>query len=396
MRAVVIRGRWAPRPGCAGSEVDPTRGWARIGNHVWRWPEAFTDDVPLRPPDRGEVVIRVAACGLCGSDRALCQSDGDGYMRYSGQVRLPLVPGHEISGEVVEVGPEVRRLRVGDPVCCDNMWACGNCRACLGGAFNQCQALEELGFTIPGGLAEYVTLWERCCWPVEGILSRWGTREGYRAAALVEPAAVAYQGMFLETDGVPAGGTVVVYGTGPVGLAAVALARQAGAGSVLAFKRRREDAELALQMGANAVFAWEDLQEAAVTPSEVVRDLTGGWGADLQVEAAGAFQQTLPEMLRALAPRGKILLLGRSAQRTSVELEPLVAMAGRLTGSIGHEGASTFPPLIEQMARGNLDLRPMIRRVVGLEEAPRVLGEQAWPSGKTLVEPQPAGGAPWG
>lgn len=395
MRAVVIRGSWAPRPGSPESEVDPTRGWARIGNHVWRWPEVSTDDVPLRPPGRGEVVVRVAACGLCGSDTALCQRDGDGYMRYSGQVRLPLVPGHEFSGEVVEVAPEVRRLRVGDPVCCDNMYTCGTCRACLGGVSNQCQALEEVGFTLPGGLAEYVIVSERCCWPVDGILASLGMREGYRAAALVEPAAVAYQGMFLETDGVPAGGTVVVYGAGPVGLAAVALARHAGAGSVLTFKRRREDAELALQMGANAVFAWEDLQQAGVTPSEVVRDLTGGWGAELQVEAAGAFQQTLPEMLRALAPRGRILLLGRSAQRTSLGFEPLVATAGRLTGSIGHEGPSTFPPLVQQMARGSLDLRPMIRRVVGLEEAPRVLAEQAWPSGKTLVEPRPAGDAPW-
>jgi len=349
------------------------------------------EEISVRAAGPREVVVRVVACGVCGSDRALCQRDGEGYMRYSGRVELPVVPGHEFSGEVVEVGPGVGKLRVGDAVCCDNMHACGGCRACLSGATNQCRALEEIGFTLPGGLAEYVTVPERCCWQVEGILARLGARDGYRAAALGEPAAVAYQGLFVEAGGVPAEGTVVVYGTGPVGLAAVALARQAGAGRVVAFKRRRQEADLALQVGADAVFAWEDLEREGTPASEVVRELTGGWGAELQVEAAGAFRDTIPEMLRALAPRGRIVLLGRSPEAVHADLELLVASGGRLVGSIGHHGAHTFPPLIEQMARGTLNLLPLIRRVVGLEEVPWVLQEPSWPAGKTLVEPQAAG-----
>jgi len=388
MRAVVVRGTWEPRPGRFVSDADRVRFRARVGNWAWRWPEVAVEDVPVRSPGPGEVVVRVAACGLCGSDRALCQRDGEGYMRYSGLVRLPVTPGHEFSGEVVDVGPGVQNLRVGDAVCCDNMQTCGICAACVRGASNQCEALEEIGFTTPGGLAEYVTVPERCCWKVEGIVARWGPRDGYRAAALVEPAAVSYQGLFLEAGGVPRDGTVVVYGTGPVGLAAVALARQAGAGQVLAFKRRRADTGLALRLGADAVFVWEDLTREGRSPSEVIRELTGGRGADLQVEAAGAFPDTVPEMLRALAPRGTVVLLGRSARNVSVDFESLISASARLVGSIGHEGARSFPPLIDRMARGALNLLPMVQRVVGLAEAPAVLREEEWPSGKTLVELQ--------
>ncbi len=355
---------------------------------MWRWPEVEGTEATLRAPGPGEVLIRVASCGVCGSDRALCQRDEDGYMKYSGLVRLPVIPGHEFSGEVVEVGPGVERIRVGDAVCCDNMYACGSCWACAGGASNQCELLEEIGFTVSGGLAEYATVPERCCWSVNAILERLGSEDGYRAAALVEPAAVAYQGLFLEAGGVPREGTVAVYGTGPVGLAAVALARWAGARRVLAFKRRRGEGDLAVRLGADAVFAWEDLVRDARRPSEVVHELTGGRGADLQVEAAGALPETVPEMLRALAPRGRIVVLGRSPHPVAMDLEPLVGSSGRVVGSIGHEGPRTFPPLIDLMARGALDLLPMIRRVVELEEAPSVLLHGKWPSGKTLVEPR--------
>lgn len=393
MRAVVVRAVWDPRPGGCVSERDRSGGRARVGNHAWRWPEVSTGTVELRGPGPGEVVVRVEACGLCGSDRALCARDADGYMQYAGLVRLPVTPGHEFSGEVVEVGPGVQRVQPGDAVCCDNMSTCGSCGACLRGTSNQCEQLEEIGFTVAGGLAEYVTVPERCCWNVNGILARLGARDGYRAAALVEPAAVAYQGLFLEAGGVPTGGTVVVYGTGPVGLAAIALARQAGAGKVLAFKKRRGESELARQLGADAVFPWEDLHRGGRLPSEVVREWTGGVGADLQVEAAGVYPSTVPEMLRSLAPRGRILLLGRWPSSVSVDLEPLVASSGRVVGSIGHEGARTFPPLIEQIASGTLDLLPMVRRVVGLEQVPEVLREPTWPSGKTLVEPWRSGSA---
>lgn len=139
-------------------------------------------------------MLRVAACGVCGSDLALCARDEDGYMRYAGRVRLPLVPGHEFAGEVVEVGPGVQRVHPGAVVTCDNIEACGHCAACKAGATNQCTSVEEIGFTKWGGLAEYATVPERCCFNANPIVRALGAGEGYRVVALVEPAAVAYQG----------------------------------------------------------------------------------------------------------------------------------------------------------------------------------------------------------
>lgn len=297
-----------------------------------------------------------------------------------------MVPGHEFSGVVVRAGAEVANVRPGEPVVVDNMQTCGACRACHRGASNQCEAVEEIGFTLPGGLAEFVTVPARCCWSAQDIVSRWGDLEGYRLAALVEPAAVAYQGMFIEAGGVLEGSQVVVYGSGPVGLAAVALARAAGAATVLLFKRTAWSTQLATQLGADQVFSWEELRQQGVSPGEVVREFTGGRGADLQVEAAGAFNETLPVMLESLAPRGVILVLGRSAAAVPVALEPLVSAAGRIVGSLGHAGERTFPPLVGMVASGKLNLLPMLQRVVSLDEAGQCLTETVWPPGKTIVQ----------
>jgi len=119
----------------------------------------------------------------------------------------------------------------------------------------------------------------------------------------------------------------------------------------------------------------------------VVRELTAGRGAELQVEASGALQATVPEMLEALAPRGTVLLLGRQARAVPVELDRLVSAAGRVVGSLGHAGERTFPPLVERVARGELPLGALVARVVTLDQAPQVLQERRPPTGKILVEP---------
>lgn len=385
MRAAVIQAEWLPRPGYPASPREREQREARVGSQVWQYPTLCVEEMPIPHAGPDDVVVRTRACGICGSDRHMAQANGDGYMRYPGYTRLPVVLGHEFAGEVVETGTGVANLRPGDAVACDNMVWCGRCATCRAGAFNQCEALEEIGFTLPGGLAEYVRVPARCCWPIAPLLARWTGSEGFEIGALVEPAAVAYQGIFVEAGGVGEDTAVVVYGAGPIGLAAIALARAAGARPVVAFQRSAVRQELARRLGAE-VFSPDDLRTQGQRPRDVVMDRTGGAGAALQVEASGASADTVPEMLASLAPRGTILLLGRSPQPATVFLDSLVVAAARIVGSTGHAGPRAFPGVIEMMARGALDLRPMVTDRVPLEAAPAVLGrEGGLGRGKVLV-----------
>jgi threonine dehydrogenase-like Zn-dependent dehydrogenase len=387
MRAAVIHAEWQPRPGYQTSPQEHERREARVGSQVWRHPSLRLEEMPVPHPGPDDVVVRTRACGVCGSDRHMAQADPDGYMRYPGYTRLPVVLGHEFAGEVVEAGAGVGNLRPGDAVACDNMVWCGRCEACLSGAFNQCEALEEIGFTSPGGLAEYVRVPARCCWSIAPLLARWTGSTGFEAGALVEPAAVAYQGIFVEAGGVRENAAVVVYGAGPIGLAAIALAGAARAGRVIAFQRSAVRRDLARRLGAD-VFNPDDLTALGQRPRDVVMDLTGGRGAALQVEAAGAPADTVPEMLASLAPRATILLLGRSPHPATVFLDPLVVAAARVVGSTGHAGPQAFPGVIDMMGRGIVDLLPMVTDRLALDAVPGLLGGGAnLAAGKVLVIP---------
>jgi threonine dehydrogenase-like Zn-dependent dehydrogenase len=392
MRAVVIRALWQPRPGYEPTARERGRREARVGSRIWRTPTLQIEDVdPPRPGPDG-VLVKVRACGVCGSDRHMVQTDPDGYTVYPGYTRFPVIMGHEFAGEVIEVGAEVTSLRAGDAVACDNMAWCGHCAACRAGSPNQCESLEEIGFTVPGGLAEYVGVPARCCWPIAPLLARWKDEDGFAVGALVEPTAVAYQGIFVEAGG-PSDGAAVVYGAGPIGLASIALLRAAGARPILVFQRSVARRALAARLGADVVLGPDELRDRGVRARDVVMDLTGARGAAFQVEAAGALPETVPEMLASLAPRGTILLLGRSAHPASVFFDPLQSAAGRIVGSIGHAGERAFPGVIEMLGRGALDLLPMVTDRIALEEVPTVLCDGAGlSSGKILVTPQRGGG----
>jgi threonine dehydrogenase-like Zn-dependent dehydrogenase len=392
MRAVVIRALWQPRPGYEPTARERERREARVGSQVWRMPAVRVETVEEPCPGPDDVLIRVRACGICGSDRHMVQTDPDGYTVYPGYTRFPVIMGHEFAGEVIEVGAEVTSLRAGDAVACDNMAWCGRCAACRAGSPNQCESLEEIGFTVPGGLAEYVGVPARCCWPIAPLLARWKD-DGFAVGALVEPTAVAYQGIFVAAGG-PRDGAAVVYGAGPIGLASLALLRAAGARPIIVFQRSAARRALAERLGADVVFDPHELRARGVRPRDAVMDLTHGRGAAFQVEAAGALPDTVPEMLASLSPRGTILLLGRSASPASLFLDPLQAAAGRIVGSIGHAGDRAFPGVIEMLGRGVLDLLPMVTSRIALDDVPAVLRDGAGPSsGKILVMPQREDGA---
>lgn len=371
-----MEAEWAPRAGYEPTPAEQERRIARNGSMVWRNPAFAVRELPDPAVGPDEVLIRVRGCGICGSDVHIYERDPEGYMIYPGMIGAPVVTGHEFAGEAVEVGSDVRDLRPGDPVCAEEIAWCGACRACRSGHLNSCERLDELGFTFDGAHAEYVKTKAKYCWPIHGLLERLGEERGWLAGALVEPTSVSYIGMFVQTRGWRPGMRVGVAGAGPIGLAAIGLARAAGAGSIIAFEPSAARRRLAEELGA----------DAAYDPRE--RPLADVAGAiDLWVEASGA-PGVGADMTGALAANADVVLLGRGAHEVAFDPERLIVTGGALVGSIGHSGAGAFGRVIDLMAAGRLDMSKIVTETVGLDEALACLGRLGGrEAGKVVVVP---------
>ena len=354
MRALVLDGEWDPRAGYRVTPREERTRKARIANHVWRRTRATWKDIedPQIAPD--EVLIEVRACGVCGSDTHCVETDADGYMLFSGPTRLPTVFGHEYSGTVVEVGADVRTLSPGDPVAAEGMLWCGLCPPCRGGHPNQCHHLEMVGFSAPGAFAPYIATRERYCWSLAPLVEQLGEAQAYELGALLEPAGCAFNGLYVSAGGFLPGATCAIHGAGPIGLAAIPVARAGGATRIWVFDTVPERAARALEFGADAAFTVGELAAAGT------REQTDGVGADLHVEAAGAANVTFPEIEQSLAPNAKIVYLGRTGEHARIHADVMVTGANVLAGSRGHAGHGIYPAMIRLAAAGRLPLLPMI------------------------------------
>jgi threonine dehydrogenase-like Zn-dependent dehydrogenase len=384
MRALVLNAECRPREGYVLSDFERRTGKAITGSCVWRHPRLEVQEVERPAPGPAEVLIRIKSCGVCGSDIHFYETDDDGYILYPGLTKFPTILGHEFSGVVEEAGDQVENLVPGDMVTAEEMIWCGHCIPCRNGFPNHCQNLEEIGFTIPGAFAEYIAIGAKYCWKINDLADVFGSEEqAYDVGALTEPTCVSYNAIFERAEGFRPGAYVVVFGTGPIGLAAVGLSRAAGAGKIIAFEVSPQRRELAKEVGADHV---HDPRE--VTPSEVIMDWTAGQGADLFVEAAGAPTLTVPEMEKSLAINGKIVQIGRAAQRVPLYLETLQVRRGQLYGSQGHSGHGTFPNVIRLVASGRLDLSPIITARYTLDDAVEGIAQSgARRDGKVMVNP---------
>jgi threonine dehydrogenase-like Zn-dependent dehydrogenase len=382
MKALVLEADWDPRPGYVPSEFERRTGKAVTGSSVWRYPRLEIREIDTPSPGPTDVLIRVRACGVCGSDMHFYETDDSGYILYPGLTKFPTILGHEFSGQIVETGSDVEDLAVGDMVTAEEMIWCGHCRPCRDGLPNHCLNLEEIGFTIPGAFAEYIVVGAKYCWRIDAIAERYGDENvAYEAGATVEPTTVSYNAIFERGGGFRPGAYVAVYGTGAIGLTAIALCKAAGAAKVIAFEVSPERRRLAETMGADYVFNPQD-----TSPHSVVMELTEGEGADFHIEAAGAPQHTLPEMEQSLAINARVVQIGRAAQRVPLYLETFQVRRAQLFGSQGHSGHGNFPNVIRLMASGLIDTRRMVTARYSLDEAVDAIAQSTTrEDGKILV-----------
>jgi len=227
-----------------------------------------------------------------------------------------------------------------------------------------------VGFSSPGAYADFICVEERFCWKLNDLAESLGSKErALDLGALVEPISCSYNGIFVAAGGMRPGDHVAVYGCGPIGLGAIALARASGAATVTAFDVSPDRIALATACGADQAFDSRALASAGSSPADQILAITRGAGADIHIEAAGAALSTMPEIERSFAPGGKMVYLGRTGEKAPVMLDVLVSGAARIVGSRGHAGMGCFPRVIRLLERGLLPVEDMITARRPFEEA---------------------------
>ena len=301
------------------------------------------------------VIVRVRSAGICGSELNFFR-DIDELQEHPS--------GHEVAGEIIEVGSRVEGWSAGDRVAVDTICqgkGCGKCKYCLAGAHVHC--LDRGSGWESGGFAEYIHRKALGCHRLPDQLS-------WFEGALVEPLAVSVHG--LRKGGLQGGENVVVLGCGTIGLTAVAAARALGANQIIATARHKHQADMALRLGANAVFDPDD-----ENLSQAVADATGGHGADLVVEAVGGKAgDTLRQAEQLCRPLGRVIVLGVFFGLIEAEFLPLLAGEKDLVfaacyGIIG--ARHDFDVALDILAARQLPLKDMVTHTFPLEQAQEAL-----------------------
>ncbi len=296
--------------------------------------------VPVPRPGPGDVLVKVHAGGICGTDLHIEEWDPWAASR----LRPPRVIGHEFCGTVVEIGPDVHEVAVGDFIAGESHVSCGHCHLCRQGEAHICEALEIIGVDRDGAFAEYVVLPARNAWTIGPQIPR-------EVAAIMDPLGNAVH-TALAAD--LAGRSALIMGCGPIGLCAILIARRAGATPIVAVDVNPYRLHLARQMGADHV-----LDGRAEDVPRTVRTLTAGVGADVLLEFSGS-PQGLHTGFAALRNGGFAALLGLPHRPVELDLANDVIFKGlRLHGIFGRRLWQTWYQATGLLASG-LDIRPVI------------------------------------
>ncbi len=363
MKALTLSAEWAPKPGYDLTELERELRRPRNANMVWKAPSLDLDDVPDPGLKPDHVMLEIAAVGICGSDMHMYEAGGDGYMLYPGLVCTPNILGHEFAGKIIEVGADVKDLQVGDLVAVEEIQWCGECNACRRGFVNHCLDIEELGFTIPGAMAQYLPVRAKYCWKLDEVAERFGETEALVMGAMVEPTGVSYQGLFNRLHNWLPGNNVVIFGAGPIGLAAEALVIAAGANQVIVFDPSESRRAFADKMGASV-----SLDPAGIDLDDAIMQHTFGRGVDYVVECAGLADRTIEPLDRCLAVNASIIDIGMGGDKPTLPIVAYKRMGVQLAGSLGHAGGP-FQQVIRMMASGRIDMRKMVSARMPLDDA---------------------------
>ncbi|MBM3471961.1 MAG: galactitol-1-phosphate 5-dehydrogenase [Armatimonadetes bacterium] len=309
---------------------------------------------PVPSPADGQVLVKVGACGVCGSDvpRVLTK----------GTYRFPLIPGHEFAGTVAALGKGVRGFREGEAVAVFPLIPCRKCEMCEGQWYEMCEDYDYLGSRSNGAFAEYVVA------PAWNLL-KVPKRVSMECAAMAEPAAVALHG--LERGGIGPEDSVAIFGAGPIGITLAQWAVAKGASPVFLIDVRADRIEAARK--ATRATCLEATQTDVL--AEICR-LTENAGVDIAVEAAGV-PVTVPQCIQVTARGGDIVLLGNPSQDVTIPMADVSLILRKQLDVHGTWNSSyrgdncedDWTATLEAMAKGHLQLEPLITHRYRIEQA---------------------------
>ena len=325
-------------------------------------PGAEIIERPVPKPGSGEVLLRVEAASICGTDHHLFTWDDWA----AENLVPPRILGHEIAGTVIATGNGVTRVKEGDLVGVESHLFDWTCAQCQRGDMHLCRNLRVIGVHVDGGFAEHVVIPEANAIESNGL--------DPAVVALQEPMGNAVHAAFVEPI---EGRSVLVTGCGPIGLCAVGIARAAGAALVIATDTEAYRLELARTMGADLA-----LDATDPTTEERILEATGGDGVEVVLEMSGA-APALDQALRVATRGGRISLLGIFGQTPRVDLSEMVIMKGlRLHGIFGRRIYDTWERTQSLLRSGALDVSPIITHRLTLAD---------WEQGFDLIASRHAG-----
>lgn len=323
------------------------------------------EEIEIPKPGCGEVLLKVHACGVCGTDVHIYEGDEGAAKSPAGTVL-----GHEFSGEIVEVGKGVTRLKAGDRVCVDPNKLCGKCEYCLSGIGHFCENMVGIGTTVNGGFAEYCVIPQEQAYVISDNLT-------FEEAAMAEPVACCLHG--IDLCEIHPGDTVAVFGMGMIGLLMMQLARISGAAKIIAIEPVEIKRNQALQLGADLVIdpINEDIKEV-LAANNIGR-------VNTVIECVGRID-SMKQAMEIAGKKSVVMLFGLTRPQEELPVKPFDLFRKEITLKASFINPYTQQRAVALIESGKIDVKSMISNRLPLEELEKVLGDSAMRSqGKIII-----------
>jgi len=324
------------------------------------------DEVPCKEPNDNEVLIRVHYCGICGTDVHIYEGE-----KGSAEVTPPSILGHELSGQVVNVGKNVKKVKAGDRVSVDPNDYCGKCYHCTNGRKHLCRSMVGIGTVADGGFAEYITAPEHLVYKFPDTIS-------YEAAAMIEPISCCLHGINM-TD-IHLGDTVMIVGTGNIGLIMTQMVKYMGAAEIIAVEPSEVRRKRAIALGATiAIDPMNDDTDKILSDNHIDN-------IDAVIDCAGRIS-TAEYSVKYAGKGATVMLFGLTGPDDEIRVKPFDLFKKELIIKASFVNPDSFDKSIRLLSSGIVKVDSIITDIVDMKDIQSVFENKTYAKdGKVLIK----------